>query len=797
MQSERWQQIERLYHRALEQDAVARAAFVASKCGEDEALRKEVESLLAAGEDTEDYLETPALEVASRNHAQDEERWNLAGKLVSQYRVLERVEGAVFRCEDTRLGRTVALKFLPRLAGDSGAREQFSREARAASQLNHSNICTIYDIGEWEGMPFLVMELLEGESLQLRLTGGALPADELVDLALQIADGLDAAHFRGLLHRRLTTRNLFITSRGQVKVLGFGTAPADATACSPEQARGEALDGRSDLFSFGAVLYEMATGQRAFEGDPHTALLKHVPVPALRLNPSLPPKLDDVISKALEKDREVRYQHVADLRADLKRLKREMDSVRIAGSVSRARSSQPTRLGRYQITGTIGTGGMGTVYQGIDPVIGRDVAIKTILEDRLGSPEEAARMRESLKREARSAGSLAHPNIVTVFDAGEEEGVTYIVMELIHGSTLDTLLPAEGTFPMKRALEILGEAAAALDFAHHHGVVHRDVKPANVMLQASGTVKLADFGIARRVTGSSGTLTGIMGTPPFMAPEQLQGQQATPRSDQYSLAVVAWILLTGSKPFEGDELLPLISKILSQEPSANSALNSGADRALRRALAKNADQRFESCGLFVAALRDACIEQPAANLQSSRPKRLWILAAVVAACLAAAGVAWQLRPRVIVAHPQMTDSPPAVGALPKASPAEAADTARNPRATASPSSEHARVVSAAVACQAGKFDLKLYGDAVAGDMVWAGSLANGGRLNIENRRATTGQVQGDVLPPGVPVRISASPQWVRLGTVPAAANCWAPKLVFYNTGEPVPEIRIHWEVYQP
>jgi len=199
---------------------------------------------------------------------------------------------------------------------------------------------------------------------------------------------------------------------------------------------------------------------------------------------------------------------------------------------------------------------MGTVYEGIDPVIGRAVAIKTILQDRLGSAKEAAQLQERLLREARAAGGLAHPNIVTVFDAGEEAGVTYIVMELIRGSTLDAMMPATGTpLNTERALAILAEAAGALDFAHSRGVVHRDVKPSNIMIQADGTVKLADFGIAKLVTTATVTMPGgLAGSPYFMSPEQLRGQEATPRSDQYSLAVVAWILLTGSRPFDDDQL---------------------------------------------------------------------------------------------------------------------------------------------------------------------------------------------------------------------------------------------------
>ncbi|HYW43712.1 MAG TPA: bifunctional serine/threonine-protein kinase/formylglycine-generating enzyme family protein [Bryobacteraceae bacterium] len=702
MASERWRQIEQLYHLALEQNADSRSAFVAQACGGDEALRREVESLLAAAEGDDAYLETPAVAVAAKSLAQAEARWNLAGKTVSHYLVVEKLgrarEAPVYRAEDSRLGRPVALEFLPRLAGDPQAMERFQREARAASILNHPNICTVYDIDQFEGAPFIAMEFLEGQTLDLRLAGKALAVDELLDLALQIADGLDAAHQRGLLHRDLKPLNLFITTRGQAKILNFGLAslhaetpirtepasplldlaPGAAACLSPEQLRGENLDARTDLFSLGAVLYEMATGVRAFDGNSNAdicdAVLHRAPSPVSQLNPSLPPKLDDVIGKALEKDREVRYQHAADLRADLKRVKREMDSLRIART---AQPSQPAHLGRYQITGRLGAGGMGTVYEGTDPVIGRTVAIKTILQDRLGSSQGAVELRARLMREARAAGSLAHPNIVTVFDAGEEPGVTYIVMELIRGSTLDAMLPCAGTpVPTQRALEILAEAATALDFAHSRGVVHRDVKPSNIMIQADGIVKLTDFGIARSVTDTVTLAGSLAGTPYFMSPEQLRGEEATRRSDQYSLAVVAWILLTGSRPFDGDQLMPLISKILTHEPPRSGSLNPPADGVLRRALAKDAEARFESCSSFMSALRAACIQKPAANLETGRTKRRRILAAAVLACLlAAAGIAWRLRPQPVrheqkasAISPDPIASPPAMDTPPKANP---------------------------------------------------------------------------------------------------------------------------------
>ncbi len=339
----------------------------------------------------------------------------------------------------------------------------------------------------------------------------------------------------------------------------------------------------------------------------------------------------EIFDRALELPDGERSPFVAQECAGDEALFREVQSLLNARGASNTflstAASPVQRIGRYVIHGELGRGGMGIVYDAVDPVIGRGVALKVIDVKSIAEPAEAELMRERLFREARSCGQLFHPGIVIIFDVGQQEQSAFIAMEKVDGPSLHSMLSGGRLLPVPESIRILRDAASALDYAHQHGIVHRDVKPANIMVRGDGAVKVADFGIAKVMTGALTTVTGvIVGTPSYMSPEQIEGRSVDGRSDQFSLAVLAFELLAGGRPFRADSLPTMAHLIVyGERPSPrtlNPSLPPPVDVVFQRAFARSPEDRFPTCGEFVAALQAAMeVGRPAMGMAAVQVER--------------------------------------------------------------------------------------------------------------------------------------------------------------------------------
>ena len=579
----------------------------------------------------------------------------MIGRTLSGYEILEQLGegsmGVVYKARDRQLDRLVALKVLHRrLASSAEFVARFEREAKAISALNHPNIATIYGVGQAEGLRFLILEYLPGGTLRAKLEGradgGKLPVLEVVDSALQIAQGLGHAHRRGVVHRDIKTDNVMLSEEGVLKVTDFGVAKIDVDLglteegslvgtmayMSPEQVQGMPVDFRSDIYSFGVVVYELATGQLPFPNFHSAALIYDIinspPPPIAQFRHDIPPSLERILGACLRKEPAHRPASMGDLAAALEALWNDLRTATTTGRHDLA-ASEPGELaagrtlGHYRLENKIGEGGMGVVYRARDTRLDRDVALKVLSAQAVANTQRKKRF----VQEAKAASALNHPNIVTIHDISESGGFNYIAMEYIAGKTLDRTITGGG-LPLAESLRYAVQIADALTMAHGSGIVHRDIKPANVMITPDGLVKLLDFGLAK-LTEPAGNLSAsdageasaqpphteegvILGTVAYMSPEQAEGKPVDARSDIFSFGSLLYEMVTGRRAFQGESKISVLAAILHHDPPSVREIAGGVpaevERIILRCLRKDPNRRGQHMADIKVALQEALDE---------------------------------------------------------------------------------------------------------------------------------------------------------------------------------------------
>jgi serine/threonine protein kinase/tetratricopeptide (TPR) repeat protein/TolB-like protein len=553
--------------------------------------------------------------------------------LGGRYQIMKRLGeggmGAVYKARDHELDRLVALKVIrPELAGHPDILRRFKQELILARQVTHKNVVRIFDLGSADGRKFITMDFIPGRDLKsILVERGKLPPAEVVPIFEQICRGLEAAHVEGVVHRDLKPQNVMVDDTGRVWLMDFGLARSMEQAgmtrtgvlmgtpdyMSPEQARAEKVDARSDLFSLGIIVYEMLIGRLPFEAETLMAKLlqrvQQAAKPVTEIDPGIPASLGRVVSKCLERDVTKRYQTVREILDDLLGDTRTIGSSTSSGASSSA-SGAPlssvslTDLGpgsqfgpRYRIEGEIGEGGMGKVYKAYDIDLDRTVALKLIRP-------ELARDSNSLQRfkqELLLASRISHRNILRIHDLGDVGGVKFISMAYIQGMDLHELIAKMGKLQTERVVNIAKQLAGALEAAHAEGVAHRDLKPRNVLIDVDDHVYVSDFGLAKSLDSENTAMTRageVLGTPRYMSPEQAESKAADHRSDLYSLGVILYEMATGEVPFTGESSLQVMFQHVQQAPKNPRLLNPETPEYLAdiilKCLEKDPELRYQS-----------------------------------------------------------------------------------------------------------------------------------------------------------------------------------------------------------
>ncbi|WP_172831272.1 serine/threonine-protein kinase, partial [Mycobacterium asiaticum] len=494
-----------------------------------------------------------------------------AGEAFGRYRLLETLRwggtGTVYRAYDTTMSREVAVRLLPSASTDEPGRHERLRDRLAiAARLSCPHIMPIYEIGTIDGRLYLSMPMFDGTDLHsLVCRDGPLNPRSAVRVIEQVAVALEAIHNEGLVHGDVKPSNLFVAWGEFVYLLDFAVAP--------ERYGPGPVEPSTDIYSLACVLYECLTGEQVVEGE-------QAPKPT-DINSAIPAGFDEVMARGMAKRREDRYQTARELAVAA----RDALASPVAAA---AKPASEVEFGRYRLFELLGQGSMGSVYRAHDTALDRDVAVKVLRPEMATEPG----FDERFRREAYAAGRLANPNIIPIYDAGEIDGRLYLVMPIINGVDLHTVLRRDGPMSPPKAVRVIEQAAAALDAAHKSGLVHRDVKPSNLLMVADEFVYLIDFGLVQEAVGTRLTRTNINpGTPAYMAPERFKLETiADARGDVYSLACVLYECLTGQPPFSGGGVEGLAAAHLFSEPpkprSINPAIPLGFDEVIARGMAK-------------------------------------------------------------------------------------------------------------------------------------------------------------------------------------------------------------------
>jgi serine/threonine protein kinase/tetratricopeptide (TPR) repeat protein len=595
--------------------------------------------------------------------------------LGERYEILKRLGeggmGAVYKARDRELDRLLALKVIrPELAGHPDILRRFKQELILARQVTHKNVIRIFDLGMAGGCKFITMDYIDGRDLKsILVERGKLAPEEAVPIVQQICRGLEAAHTEGVVHRDLKPQNIMVDASGRVWVMDFGLARSMEMAgmtrtgalmgtpdyMSPEQARAEKVDARSDLFSLGIIFYEMLTGVLPFQADTMMAtLLKRVQektVPPNAVDSAIPRRLSDVVMKCLEADRAKRYQTTGEILADLAG---DAPPLSMSGSTSASvAQTSPVSLAamepgaqfgpRYRIESVIGEGGMGKVYKAHDNDLDRTVALKLVRQELANNAESMQRF----KQELLLASRISHKNILRIHDLGDVGGVKFISMAYVQGRDLHDVIAECGRLPVDRAVHIAKQLAGALEAAHAEGVVHRDLKPRNVLVDQADQVYVSDFGLAKSlesVSATAMTRTGeVLGTPRYMSPEQAESKPVDHRSDIYSFGVMLYEMVTGDAPFAGESMLQVMYQHVSQKPKnpkeANPELPGYLAQIILRCLEKDPALRYQSAREILHDLESATPPTRVVRLriaETGYPK--WLIAAMAVLLVVGGGL---------------------------------------------------------------------------------------------------------------------------------------------------------------